>query len=160
LPVQVDAVRLLRGMEPTLRTLLGKGVAFRLDCELSEVEIAMPPVELEQLVLNLCMNARDAMSGLKEGQLSVSLSRDLDSVALAVTDNGCGMDEAVQLEIFEPFYSTKPGHSGVGLSAVYGIVERAGGDIALTSAVGQGSTFRIKLPVLQRERSVEPPWAF
>jgi signal transduction histidine kinase len=160
LPVQVDAVRLLRGMEPTLRTLLGKGVAFRLDCELSEVEIAMPPVELEQLLLNLCMNARDAMSGVKEGQLSVSLSRDVDSVALAVTDNGCGMDEAVQLEIFEPFYSTKPGHSGVGLSAVYGIVERAGGDIALTSAVGQGSTFRIKLPVLQRERPVEPPWAF
>jgi signal transduction histidine kinase len=84
----------------------------------------------------------------------------VDSVVLAVTDNGCGMDEAVQLEIFDPFYSTKPGHSGVGLSAVYGIVERAGGDIALTSAVGKGSTFRITLPVLQREKPVEPPWAF
>jgi signal transduction histidine kinase len=91
---------------------------------------------------------------------AVNLLRGMEGALLSVKDNGCGMDETAQLGIFEPFYTTKPGHSGVGLSAVYGIVERAHGRITLTSAPGQGTTFLITLPMSESLSHAEPPWAF
>ena len=157
---QVEAVGLLRGMEASLRSLLGKAVTLRLESQVPEATISMPPMELEQLVLNLCMNARDATSQRESGEVRIALSRHLEGILIEIADNGCGMDEATQTEIFEPFYTTKPGHSGVGLAAVYGIVERAHGRIALNSAPGRGTSFRITLPVLGPPRSAEPPWAF
>lgn len=159
-PSEVDAVPLLRGMESTLRSLLGKNVAFTLSCPMPSLPLAISPVELEQLVLNLCMNAKDATHERPNPRVGVSLARDGDTALLSVTDNGCGMDEAAQTGIFEPFYTTKPGHSGVGLSAVYGIVERAHGRIALTSAPREGTTFRITLPISVQPPQSEPPWAF
>lgn len=159
-PREVDAVQLLRGMEGTLRSLLGKSVVFTLSCPMPSLQLALSPVELEQLVLNLCMNAKDATQERPDASVSVSLAQNGDGALLSVTDNGRGMEEAAQLGIFEPFYTTKPGHSGVGLSAVYGIVERAHGRIALTSAPREGTTFRITLPVSEQAPPVEPPWAF
>jgi two-component system, cell cycle sensor histidine kinase and response regulator CckA len=159
-PSEVDAVLLLRGMEGTLRSLLGKSVAFSLHCSLPSLMLAISPVELEQLVLNLCMNAKDATHELPGASVSISLALDGDVATLTVADNGCGMEESAQLGIFEPFYTTKPGHSGVGLSAVYGIVERAHGRIALTSAPRQGTTFRVTLPVGEQAPPSQPPWAF
>jgi signal transduction histidine kinase len=70
------------------------------------------------------------------------------------------MDEATQLRLFEPFYSTKPGHSGVGLAAVYGIVERAGGRVEVESAIGQGTSFKITLSPARARDSVREPWEF
>jgi signal transduction histidine kinase len=157
---QVEAVGLLRGMEASLRSLLGKGLTLRLECDVPELSVAIGPIELEQLVLNLCMNARDATSQGANGEVKVALSRERDGALLEVADNGCGMDEATQTEIFEPFYTTKPGHSGVGLAAVYGSVERAHGRIALTSAPGRGTTFRITLPLSSSPQPAEPPGAF
>jgi signal transduction histidine kinase len=159
-PSVVDAVQLLRGMEGTLRSLLGKHVAFSLHCPMPSLELAVSPVELEQLVLNLCMNAKDATHERADARVSVALAQNGEGALLTVTDNGCGMEESAQLGIFEPFYTTKPGHSGVGLSAVYGIVERAHGRIALTSAPRQGTTFRITLPLGDQPPPTEPPWAF
>jgi signal transduction histidine kinase len=147
-------------MEGSLRSLLGKTVTLRLECQVPEMMVTTTPMELEQLVLNLCMNARDATSQREAGEVKISLLRDLDGAVLEVADNGCGMDEATQTEIFEPFYTTKPGHSGVGLAAVYGIVERAHGRIALDSTPGRGTSFRITLPVPAPARPAEPPWAF
>lgn len=159
-PCEVDAAALLRGMEGTLRSLLGRAVAFELDCPMAALTLTLSPVELEQLVLNLCINAKDAMSGRADARLTVSLSQDVGGALLAVADNGCGMDEAAQLGIFEPFFTTKPGHSGVGLSAVYGIVERAHGSISVASSPGQGTTFRIVFPLRGSPPAAEPPWAF
>jgi signal transduction histidine kinase len=106
------------------------------------------------------MNAKDATSELPHPRVTLSLAQNGDGALLSVADNGCGMDEAAQLGVFEPFYTTKPGHSGVGLSAVYGIVERAHGRITLTSAPRQGTTFRITLPLGEQPPAAEPPWAF
>jgi two-component system, cell cycle sensor histidine kinase and response regulator CckA len=159
-PAEVEAAGLLRGLAVALRSVLGKGVDFQFECEPTEISVAMSPVELEQLVLNLCINAKDATSERPDAVVRVSLSRQLDGALLEVSDNGCGMDETAQVGIFEPFFTTKPGHSGVGLSAVYGIVERAHGRIWLTSAPRQGTTFRILLPVCDRPQAAEPPWAF
>jgi signal transduction histidine kinase len=155
---KVEAVALLRKLEPTLRSLLGKQVTFELSCTLDAVELPTTPVEFEQLVLNLCMNARDAVG--ETGEVKLSLTRTEEGVKLEVRDNGHGMDEATQLRLFEPFYSTKQGHSGVGLAAVYGIVERAGGRVEVESAIGQGTSFKITLSPARAKDSVREPWEF
>jgi two-component system cell cycle sensor histidine kinase/response regulator CckA len=153
---RVEAVALLTQLEPTLRSLLGKNVTFRLSVALDSFELATTPIELEQLVVNLCMNARDAVG--ERGEVSVTLSRSDEGVLLEVRDNGVGMDEATQARLFEPFYTTKVGHSGVGLAAVYGIVERAHGRVEVQSAVGHGTAFRITLPPARG--ASDRPWEF
>ena len=153
---KVEAIALLKKLEPTLRSLLGKNVGFRMALSMDEFELATTPIELEQLVVNLCLNARDAVG--ERGEVSVSLSRSDGGVLLEVRDNGIGMDEATQTRLFEPFYTTKAGHTGVGLAAVYGIVERAHGRVDVESALGHGTAFRITLP--PAHGSSEHPWEF
>jgi two-component system cell cycle sensor histidine kinase/response regulator CckA len=153
---RVEAVALLKQLEPTIRSLLGKNVSFRLSVALDSFELATTPLELEQLVVNLCMNARDAVG--ERGEVSVTLSRSDEGALLEVRDNGVGMDEATQARLFEPFYTTKVGHTGVGLAAVYGIVERAHGRVEVQSAVGHGTAFRITLPPARG--ASDRPWEF
>lgn len=154
----VEAVEFLHKMEPALRSLLGKNIRFSLECGVASATLRMPPIELEQLVLNLCMNARDAIKA--EGEVSVRIFAIDNGVCLEVRDTGSGMDEATQLRLFEPFYSTKSGHSGIGLAAVYGIIERARGRVEVASSPGSGSTFRITLPPPAPAPSIDPPWGF
>lgn len=153
---KVEAVALLKKLEPALKSLLGKNVSFRLVSSVDAAELSTTPLELEQLVVNLVMNARDATG--EHGEVSVSLSRSEEGVLLEVRDNGAGMDETTQARIFEPFYTTKPGHTGVGLAAVYGIVERAHGRLDVQSAVGHGTAFRITLPPVRS--ASDRPWEF
>jgi signal transduction histidine kinase len=115
---------------------------------------------MEQLVLNLALNARDAMP--RGGLLTIE-TRDVEIaggtepsappghyVMLAVSDEGVGMDEETRKRIFEPFFTTKPegAGSGLGLATVHRIVERHGGRIRVDSAPGRGSTFQVYLPCL------------
>ncbi|HEX7704769.1 MAG TPA: ATP-binding protein, partial [Kofleriaceae bacterium] len=117
--------------------------------------------ELHQVVLNLCINACDAMPD--GGRLTITchgvtldggeaLARQLgiagEYVELIVSDNGCGMDEATMLRAFEPFFTTKPRDkgTGLGLAMIHSTVRRHGGAIDVTSVVGLGTTFRIALP--------------
>jgi two-component system, cell cycle sensor histidine kinase and response regulator CckA len=115
------------------------------------------PCQLEQVILNLAVNARDAMPN--GGHLTLATDHvDVETdggrlpsgrfVALVVSDTGVGMDAATQEHIFEPFYTTKPAGegTGLGLSTVYGVVEQHGGHIAVHSVPGAGTTFRIHLP--------------
>jgi PAS domain S-box-containing protein len=121
------------------------------------------PSQVEQSLMNLAINARDALAGRKEGEIVVAtrtVVMDRESCArhpglkpgpcllVTVTDNGCGMPREVQARIFEPFFTTKPRGqgTGLGLSMTYGIVKNHGGSIGVYSEVGRGTTFNVYLP--------------
>lgn len=144
-----------------LRNALGADIHFDLDIDDSVWPLRMDPLQLEQILTNLCFNARDAMS--RGGRLKVSMkNRSLpgggeewqlgkptgEYVEILVADSGVGMDQATLERVFEPFFTTKPDGqgSGLGLSTVYGIVQQAGGDITVESEPGRGTTFKILFP--------------
>ena len=103
--------------------------------------------QLQQIVLNLCVNARDAMAEGGTLRVSTRLDDREDRVTLSVADNGVGMEPSIIARLFEPFFSTKgEGGTGLGLSVVYGIVKSLGGDVRVQSAPGRGATFDISLP--------------
>ncbi len=121
-------------------------VEFTLDPELWLVEV--DPSQLEQVIINLAINARDAMpSG---GSLIISTANDKGTgrVILKVSDTGIGMDEETRARIFDPFFTTKPKGqgTGLGLSTVYGIIKQSGGEIVVRSELQHGTTFTIYLP--------------
>jgi signal transduction histidine kinase len=145
-------------MESVLRVLMGSDVEFELSFEAATPTLRMAPVELEQLLVNLCINAKDAI--VERGRVTVRVTEEQSQLWLEVRDTGCGMDVATQARLFEPFYSTKAGHSGIGLSAVYGIVERANGTILLDSSPGRGTRFRIGLPLVSPGTDLSAPWGF
>ena len=157
--LQVDG--LIRGMEGLLRRSLREDIALELHCEPGLWTCRADPTWLEQALLNLVINARDAMPGggelrIEARNLAVAPScggedDDLapgDYVALSVSDSGGGIPAEVRERIFEPFFSTKTEGrgSGLGLSMVYGFAQQSNGHIAVTSVEGEGSTFRLCLP--------------
>jgi CheY-like chemotaxis protein len=133
-----------------------------------EIELAQPvpwieadPGQVEQLILNLAINARDAMPqggtlGIQTANVTFTEPKAFSSghlpageyALLSISDTGCGMGAEVQAHLFEPFFTTKETGKGTGLGLcnVYGVVKQSGGDITVTSAVGCGTTFRIYLP--------------
>jgi signal transduction histidine kinase len=155
-PQVVDLNALVSDTARMLRPLLGEDVKVvtRLDPALGRVRV--DPAQIEQVLMNLAVNARDAMpSGgtitLETADVRVPASGETSparQAALSVRDTGHGMDEKTRAHAFEPFFTTKDGSggTGLGLSTVYGIVQQSGGQIALESAPGRGSCFRILLP--------------
>jgi CheY-like chemotaxis protein len=160
-PKIIDLNLLLRETEKMLRRLIGEDIELetRLAAELGCVRA--DPGQLEQALLNLVVNARDAMP--TGGHLTIATSNvELQSpfsrqhpeapsgpfVMLVVSDTGCGMAEAVRAQIFEPFFTTKEigKGTGLGLATVYGIVKQSGGHIEVHSEVGRGTVFQIYLP--------------
>lgn len=155
--VRVDEA--IREMEPMLRNLLGPRISFRLALGAGGSAVRLEPGQLEKTVLNLCVNARDAMEGGGVLSLSTSVEEAADRAAfthmaarfqgthvvLRVEDTGSGMDAEALECLFEPFYTTKRGGrgTGLGLSDVYRIVGQAGGGISVDSDPGKGSRFRI-----------------
>jgi signal transduction histidine kinase len=156
-PGPVDLGAVVHGLEDILRRLLGEG------CRLSiEVADSLPPcraetTQVEQVLLNLVANARDAMP--TGGTTTITVDRvtsppdaptlDGDFVALAVHDTGVGMDDETRRRAFEPFFSSKPfgAGTGLGLATVHGILSQSGGGASIESAPGHGTTFRAYLPV-------------
>jgi signal transduction histidine kinase len=157
-----DPSELVTGLVKMLRRVLGEHIELRTSLLPAPVMLVADKGQIEQVLLNLCVNARDAMP--EGGRITVSL-RLLDSgeadeqqevrpgphLELTVSDNGQGMPPEVKARLFEPFYTTKTmgKGTGLGLAVVYGIVRQHGGSISVTSAPGQGSTFRIVLPLGQ-----------
>jgi PAS domain S-box-containing protein len=162
------------GLEKMLRHSLGENheLELRLDGDLGEIRADRG--QLEQVLINLILNARDALSA--RGRVTIATAAaELDEVyaarhgdvgiapgayvLLSVTDTGCGMDPEVQAKIFEPFFTTKPvgQGTGLGLSTVYGIVKQSGGFIWSYSEPGLGSTFKVYLPVLLVAPAEPPP---
>jgi two-component system cell cycle sensor histidine kinase/response regulator CckA len=159
-PVMLDLNALIRGMSSAARRVLGPAVTVDLQLAADLGPVRADPSQIERVLLNLLVNARDAMPG--GGRLTIETSNvDLNSqsshegevlagpyVALKVSDTGAGMPPEVQARLFEPFFTTKPEGqgTGLGLAIVYGIVQQAGGQIWVYSEPGKGSTFRIYLP--------------
>ncbi|HTY38293.1 MAG TPA: cache domain-containing protein [Bacteroidota bacterium] len=121
----------------------------RLSAEVPEVLV--DPDQIQQVFINIILNAAEAMT--KGGELSISstVSARKDAVVISFADNGPGIPEDVRERIFDPFYTTKEHGTGLGLSISYGIVEQHGGTIAVESCPGKGSTFTIQLPIVTNE---------
>ncbi len=159
-PKACDLNTMVSVSESMLRRLIRENIEFCTAIEPKLERVFMDPVQLEQIILNLILNARDAMP--EGGTLTVATShRDLDDalketvvpdkiwrryVVLSVVDTGCGMAPEIQDKIFEPFFTTKEKGTGLGLSTVYGIVEKSGGTIRVNSEPGHGTTFHVFLP--------------
>ena len=112
---------------------------------LEACRIEADPSTIGRILLNLAANARDAIA--EQGTVTVTVRSGAEVVVLEVVDDGAGMDDATQARLFEPFFSTKGDHgTGLGLAAVYGMVDRCGGTIEVTSEPGAGTTFRLSFP--------------
>ena len=147
-------------LEPMLKRLLGEHVAVRLSIPPDVGPVLADPGQVEQVIMNLALNARDAMPAggfltieLGESTLDEAEARAVDVppgryARLAVTDTGVGMDEETAARVFEPFFTTKPmgRGTGLGLSTVHGIVKQSGGGIRVRSQPGAGTTFEVFLP--------------
>jgi signal transduction histidine kinase len=161
-PVEVDPNALLLGMEDMLRRTLGPMVALELMFACAVWPALCDPNQLENAVLNLAINARDAMPDggrliveTSAVRLDEAVARGLggdlpagDYVAIAVIDTGTGMDPEIIARVTEPFFTTKPNGqgTGLGLSMVYGFVKQSGGDLRIRSEPGRGATFTLYLP--------------
>ena len=144
-PRVLDVNALVRGMEKLLRRVIGEDVVIVLGLGDGLANVKADAGQLEQLLLNLAVNARDAM--VRNGRLEVR-SRALPAgrVEIAVTDSGTGMAPEVQARVFEPFFTTKATGTGLGLAIVRDVVTRVGGTIRLESAPGVGTTFTLEIP--------------
>jgi PAS domain S-box-containing protein len=156
-PRIVDLNEVVSGIEKMIRRLLGEEIALELALCPTLGRVMVDVGQIEQVLLNLALNARDAMpSGgvltiaTENGLAPVKFAADeaLPAVTLRVTDTGSGMDEVTRQRAFEPFFTTKAKGqgTGLGLATVFGVVEQSGGRISLESEVGQGATFVITLP--------------
>ena len=160
-PQRVNLRAIVTGIEPLVRTLLGPEITLVADVTQIVPDIEADRSQLEQVLMNLAVNSRDAMPA--GGSLTFAIGREEVThsnqhdhpgtppgsyATLAVRDSGAGMPPEIVTQIFEPFFTTKgPGKgTGLGLSTVYGIVKQSGGHVTVTSAPGKGTTFTVYLP--------------
>jgi len=146
-PKVLDLNELTAGLLKMIRRVIGEDIEVVFEPGAGEPAVVADPGQLEQVLLNLAVNARDAMPG--GGRLAISTSIEPPHVALRVADTGCGMNEETRERIFEPFFTTKEREqgTGLGLATVYGIVRRHNGTIEVESEPGRGATFTVLLPV-------------
>jgi PAS domain S-box-containing protein len=156
-PQVVDLRELVQGADRILASALGEDVELVIDAADEPCTARVDVGQIEQVLLNLVINARDAMES--GGEVKVRVDRQGDHVRLEVADTGTGMTPEVLDRMFEPFFTTKQREygSGLGLAIVYGIVRQSGGTVAADSVLGQGATFTIQLPFVERPPESEPP---
>jgi two-component system cell cycle sensor histidine kinase/response regulator CckA len=149
LPKPVELNQLVREAERMFSRIIGEDIDLRLQLSEDLPDVLADPAQLDQILLNLVINARDAMP--QGGTLSIETRTTTTDgktyVVLVIADTGTGMDEQTKEQLFEPFFTTKPTGTGLGLATVRGIVEQSGGQIFVTGEPGRGSTFKVLLPV-------------
>jgi len=163
----LDLARELREVEKLVSPLLGKRVSLEVRMDPSLSSVHGDSSSLKQILMNLVLNARDAMPGGGTVTIAVqpatgpapSGSGMLEFVEITVADTGVGMDASTKANIFEPFFTTKEVGKGVGLglSTVYGLVQQLGGTISVESELGSGATFRIRLPHFAKPATTPAP---
>ena len=163
-PKETNLNKLINGVEGMLQRLIGEDIEFKTSLADKDIFVMVDPGQIEQVLMNLCTNARDAMP--HGGLLSISTDiaeldkddikiRDLEKPGryafISFSDTGCGMDEKTQQSIFEPFFTTKEAGkgTGLGLSIVYGVIKQHNGNVAVYSEPGKGTTFKIYLPLIK-----------
>jgi PAS domain S-box-containing protein len=161
-PRRVNLNDTVNDMDKMLRRLLGEDIAFLTTLAPSLQPVKVDPVQIEQVILNLVVNARDAMqsqgrltlqtAAVKLDEEYVRVNPDVapaDYIMLAVSDNGVGMTPEVRARLFEPFFTTKEvgKGTGLGLATCHGIIKQSGGHITCYSELGKGTTFKVYLPV-------------
>jgi signal transduction histidine kinase len=167
-PSMLDVSQVIRDIEAALRSAVGDDIETVFELASGLPPVKADPAQIQHVVFSLAANARDAMP--RGGRLTIQTERAVVAeselkqltavhpglhVLITVADNGTGMDDDTARHLFEPFYTTKdPGKgTGMGLASVFGIVRQSGGDIAVTTRVGEGSSFRVYLPAAQSEAS-------
>ena len=155
-PAVIDLNNLIKNLGRMLRRLIGEDLVFVTELARDLGAVRVDPGQVEQILVNLAVNARDAMPDggrlvIRTTNVTVTSSGDLANgryVLIEVSDSGAGMDEGTMARIFEPFFTTKERGkgTGLGLATVYGIVRQSDGQISVSSAPGSGTTFRIHLP--------------
>jgi len=160
-PKVLDLNETVEWMLKMLRRLIGEDIDLAWQPDSSVWRVKMDPTQVDQILANLCVNARDAIIG--NGRITIETGNRTfdeaycdehpevepgDYVCLAVSDDGCGMDEETRSHLFEPFFTTKEAGkgTGLGLATIFGIVRQNGGYVNVYSEPGQGSTFRIYIP--------------
>ena len=168
----IDLNIIIVNLEKMLKRLIGDEIELTSITEEKECVVKADPGQIEQVLVNLVINARDAMP--EEGKITLKTSNEYISKKMAVKlnfensgnyslisviDTGIGMDEEIQKKIFEPFFTTKEmgKGTGLGLATVFGIVKQNNGYILVESEIGKGSTFKIYLPQVDEEVSVQKP---
>jgi PAS domain S-box-containing protein len=173
-PEVLDLTEIVRGVEPMLRRVLGEDIELTISLAQPTPLVKADPGQLQQIIMNLVVNARDAMP--EGGQLwiettDVVLDQEFvrrhftaggkpgPYVCLTVSDTGVGLDEETRTRIFEPFFTTKPRGkgTGLGLSTVLGIVQQSGGHVTVESRPHEGAAFRVYLPRTTEPRVAAPP---
>jgi PAS domain S-box-containing protein len=171
-PERLDLNAVIGDVENMLRRLIGEHIEVRTNLAPELGYVHADRGQIQQVLMNLVVNARDAMEA---GGILTLETANLDSgsgtarqafgaplgrhVMLAVSDTGCGMDEATLAHIFEPFFTTKPSGkgTGLGLSTVYGIIQQSGGHLSAESRTGVGSVFRVFLPLDEKSQNTSSP---
>jgi nitrogen-specific signal transduction histidine kinase len=148
-PEVLDVNDLVRELEKMLGRLLGERVRLATRCGAQHARVRADRGQLEQVLVNLVVNGRDAMTS--GGTVTVETVREEHEVSIAVTDTGTGMTDDVRAHLFEPFFTTKERGkgSGLGLATSYGIVRQAGGRIEVETKPGMGTTMRVVLPAVE-----------
>ena len=170
MPIDVDPAIVVAGLLPILAPLLGD-VVIALEVNANHAWVRVDPTQLEQVIMNLALNARDAMPD--GGTVTISLHNlegadperpdpDLTAgpfVRISVADTGVGMDDETKAQIFDPFYTTKLDGQGTGfgLSTVFGIVAQSGGQVQVETELGKGSTFHVDLPRVRGKSASAKP---
>ena len=166
-PKLVDVNEVVEGIGKMLRRLIGEDVTLATDLAADPSWAKVDPGQLEQVVMNLAVNARDAMP--RGGRLTIrtrtvapaganpddtARTRSRPRLAISISDTGAGIPADVRPHLFEPFFTTKPSGkgTGLGLATVYGIVKQSGGDVEVESEPGRGATFTVLLPALPAPR--------
>jgi two-component system, cell cycle sensor histidine kinase and response regulator CckA len=166
-PRVLDLQVVVADVDRMLRRIVGEDISLAVVVDPEAGAIKADAGQVEQVILNLVVNARDAMP--RGGRITIEVrNAELDEayaricpdalpgphVLLAVSDTGCGMDQATIARVFEPFFTTKGERgTGLGLATVHGIVKQAGGHVGVYSEVGRGTTFKVYLPRVQKQRS-------
>ncbi|MFN3165740.1 MAG: PAS domain S-box protein [Phycisphaeraceae bacterium] len=153
-----DLSQLVRDNTRLLQAVLPPGVRLRWDGPDTPVKVHANAGEIQQAMLNLVMNAKDALADRTDGEIRLSLSQLADKAVLSVADNGCGMSDQVLGRALEPFFTTRARlkGTGLGLSQVHGIVTDHGGEITLDSTPGRGTTITITLPTRPTPNAKQP----